>query len=53
VGRRRAREPTGERLKDDAPKLAAFRAELEALIAPHLKNNVLRQDFLVSRAIKC
>ena len=42
-----------EMLKDDAPKLAGFRAELEALIAPYLKNNVLRQDFLMSRAIKC
>jgi len=42
-----------EMLKDDAPKLTAFRAELEALIAPYLKNNVLRQDFLMSRAIKC
>lgn len=42
-----------EMLKDDAPKLAAFRAELDALIAPYLRNNVLRQDFLMSRAIKC
>lgn len=42
-----------EMLKDDALKLAAFRAELEALIAPYLKHNVLRQDFLMSRAVKC
>jgi len=42
-----------ETLKDDAPRLAAFRAELEALITPYLKHNVLRQDFLMSRAIKC
>lgn len=41
-----------EMLRDDAPRLAQFRAELEALAADYFSANRLRQDFLMSRATK-
>ncbi|MGD9603254.1 MAG: class I SAM-dependent methyltransferase [Gammaproteobacteria bacterium] len=41
-----------EALKDDAPRLAKFRGELDALIALYLKGNVLRQHFLMTRATR-
>jgi SAM-dependent methyltransferase len=37
---------------NDPAKLAAFRAELDAALAPYFRDNVLHQDFLMSRAIK-
>ena len=37
--------------KDDA-RLAKFRAEYEALVAEFLNENIVRQDFLMTRAIK-
>ena len=39
-------------LQDDAPKLAAFRADIEALVTTYFEDNYMRQDFLVSRATK-
>ena len=36
----------------DPAKLAALRADLEALIEEYFENNALRQSFLVTRAIK-
>jgi len=36
----------------DPAKLATFRAELDALVAEYFEDNVLRQDFLMTRAIK-
>ena len=41
-----------ESLQSDQTKLAAFRAEFEQLAATYFENNTLRQDFLMSRAIK-
>lgn len=41
-----------EMLADDAPRLARFRAELEALVADYFADNRVRQDFLMSRATK-
>jgi SAM-dependent methyltransferase len=38
--------------RTDPAKLAAFRRELDELAAGFLKDNVLRQDFLMSRAVK-
>ncbi len=38
--------------KDDPAKLVAFRRDLDALVAEYLEDNVVRQDFLMSRAIK-
>lgn len=39
-------------LKDDAPKLARFRAELETLITAYSRNNLIRQQYLMTRAAK-
>lgn len=39
-------------LQGDAPKLATFRAELDGYIGLHLENNMLRQHYLMTRAIK-
>jgi hypothetical protein len=36
----------------DPPRLAAFRAEYEALIAEYYEENTVRQDYLLTRAIK-
>lgn len=41
-----------ESLADQPEKLQAFRAEFEALISIYFENNTLRQDFLMTRAIK-
>lgn len=41
-----------ESLKDDAPRLARFRAEFDALISLYLQHNVLRQHFLMTRGVK-
>ena len=41
-----------ESLANDAPKLAAFRAELEALAAEYHADNAIRQDYLMTRATK-
>jgi SAM-dependent methyltransferase len=37
---------------NDPPRLAAFRAELEALTAEYFADNVVRQGFLMTRATK-
>jgi SAM-dependent methyltransferase len=37
---------------NDEPRLAAFRAELEALTAEYFADNVVRQGFLMTRATK-
>lgn len=39
-------------LKDDAARLARFRSDLEALISTFTKNNLLRQQYLMTRATK-
>lgn len=39
-------------LQSDAPKLAAFRREVETLAASFFEDNVVRQDFLMTRAVK-
>ena len=39
-------------LKDDAAKLMQFRSELEALIAAFTQGNLVRQQYLMSRASK-
>jgi SAM-dependent methyltransferase len=36
----------------DPAKLAQFRRRYDALIAPYFENNILRQDYLLTRAIK-
>jgi SAM-dependent methyltransferase len=36
----------------DPARLASLRQDLEALAADYLENNVIRQDFLITRAIK-
>ena len=36
----------------DPPRLAGFRSAIEALVAEYFEDNVLRQDFLMSRATK-
>ena len=36
----------------DPPKAAALRREIEELVAQYFENNSIRQDFLMSRAIK-
>ena len=38
--------------KIDPAKLAAFRGEYEALIAEYYDENTVRQDYLLTRAIK-
>ena len=37
----------------DPAKLAKFRSEYDALIAPYFEDNIVRQDYLMTRAIKC
>ena len=39
-------------LANEPAKLAAFRAELEALVAPYFDRNRVRQSFLMTKAIK-
>ena len=39
-------------LKDEPAKLAAFRAELDAFVARYFENNVVRQHYLMTRAMK-
>lgn len=39
-------------LKDDPAKLATFRSEFDGLIAEYFHDNHVRQDFLLTRAIK-
>lgn len=39
-------------LKDEPDRLAAFRAELDGFIARHFENNVVRQQYLMTRATK-
>jgi len=39
-------------LASDPAKLAAFRDELEELISVYFENNSMRQDFLMTRAVK-
>lgn len=41
-----------ESLRDDPARLAAFRAELEALVARYTRDNQLQQGFLMTRALK-
>lgn len=41
-----------QRLQDDRAKLDAFREELEALVEEYLADNVVRHDYLLTRAIK-
>jgi hypothetical protein len=36
----------------DPAKLAAFRAEYETLLADYYEDNVVRQDYLLTRAVK-
>src|ERR1051326_3851492 len=36
----------------DPARLAQFRREYDALIAPYFENNVVRQDYLLTRAVK-
>jgi hypothetical protein len=37
---------------DDPTKLAAFRTELDAAMKPYFRDNVMHQEFLMSRATK-
>jgi SAM-dependent methyltransferase len=39
-------------LKDDAAKLMQFRSELEVLIAAYTRNNLVRQQYLMTSAVK-
>jgi SAM-dependent methyltransferase len=39
-----------ENLANDPPKLAAVRAELDALVSPYYWDNVVHQDFMMTRA---
>ena len=41
-----------ETMEAEPARLASFREELEALIAEYFDDNIVRQDFLISRAIK-
>lgn len=36
----------------DPPRLQAFRAEFDAAVAPYIRDNVVRQDYLLTRARK-
>jgi hypothetical protein len=36
----------------DPERLAQFRREYEKLVAPYFENNVVRQDYLITRATK-
>lgn len=40
-----------ERLQPDVAALTAVRAELDALVAPYFADNVVRQDYLFTRAV--
>jgi hypothetical protein len=39
-------------LTSDPSRLAQFRSEYDALIAPYFEDNVVRQDYLLTRAVK-
>ena len=39
-------------LTSDPARLAQFRGEYDALIAPYFEDNVVRQDYLLTRAVK-
>ena len=39
-------------LQADAPKLAAFRREIDDLASLYFADNLIRQDFLLTRAVK-
>jgi len=41
-----------EWLASDPGRLAQFRAEYDALVAPYFEDNVVRQDYLLTRAVK-
>ena len=41
-----------ETLRGDVPRLALFREEFDALAAQYFHDNFVRQDFLMSRAVK-
>jgi SAM-dependent methyltransferase len=41
-----------ESLAGDAAKLAAFRAETDALVSEYFRDNTVRQDYLLTRATK-
>jgi hypothetical protein len=38
--------------KTDPARLAQFRGEYDALIAPYFEDNIVHQDYLLTRAIK-
>jgi hypothetical protein len=40
-----------ESLAADAPKLAALRAEFDAMAAPYYVDNVMHQNYLLTRAV--
>ena len=42
----------GQNLKDEPVRLARFRSELEALIAAYTRGNLVRQQYLMTRATK-
>ena len=37
--------------KSDPQRLAQFRREYDALITPYFEDNIVRQDYLMTRAI--
>jgi SAM-dependent methyltransferase len=39
-------------LSSDPARLAQFRGEYDALIAPYFEDNIVRQDYLLTRAVK-
>ena len=41
-----------ESLAAEPAKLAAFRTEMDALISEYFRDNTVRQDYLLTRAIK-
>ena len=41
-----------EMLASDPTRLAQFRREYDALIAPYFEDNLVRQDYLLTRAVK-
>ena len=36
----------------DPARLAQFRRDYDALVAPYFENNIVRQDYLMTRAVK-
>jgi len=36
----------------DPARLSQFRREYDALVAPYFENNIVRQDYLMTRAVK-